>query len=60
VEAAQRFAQQAGGALDARALAPRVLPGGALTEATASAIARADSGGTALALLLVAPEFLRR
>jgi uncharacterized protein (DUF1800 family) len=60
VEAAQRFAQQAGDALDARALAPRVLPGGALSDATASAIARADSGGTALALLLVAPEFLRR
>jgi uncharacterized protein (DUF1800 family) len=60
VEAAQRFAQQAGDAVDARALAPRVLPGDALTEATAGAIARADSGGTALALLLVAPEFLRR
>jgi uncharacterized protein (DUF1800 family) len=60
VEAAQRFAQQAGDALDARALAPQVLPGGALSEATAGAIARADSGSTALALLLVAPEFLRR
>ena len=32
----------------------------ALPEPTAGAIARADSGGTALALLLVAPEFLRR
>lgn len=60
VEAAQRFAQQAGSTLDARVLAPQILPGGALTEATASAIARADSGDTALALLLVAPEFLRR
>lgn len=60
VEAAQRFAEQAGNTVDARTLAPRVLPGGALTEATADAIARADSGGTALALLLVAPEFLRR
>lgn len=60
VEAAQRLAEQAGDTLDARTLAPRVLPDGALSEATAGAIARADSGGTALALLLVAPEFLRR
>jgi uncharacterized protein (DUF1800 family) len=60
VETAQRLAQQAGNTVDARALAPRVLPGDALSEATAGAIARADSGGTALALLLVAPEFLRR
>lgn len=60
VEAAQRLAAQAGNTVDARNLAPRVLPGGALSEATAGAIARADSGGTALALLLVAPEFLRR
>ena len=59
VEVAQRFAQQAGHAIDARSLAPRVLPG-ALTEATAAAIARAESAGTALALLLVSPEFLRR
>ena len=60
VEMAQRFAERAGNTVDARTLAPRVLPGGALTRATADAIARADSGGTALALLLVAPEFLRR
>ncbi|HEX2543722.1 MAG TPA: DUF1800 domain-containing protein [Ramlibacter sp.] len=59
VEVAQRIALQAGDAVDARALAPRVLPG-ALTQATAGAIARAESGATALALLLVAPEFLRR
>jgi uncharacterized protein (DUF1800 family) len=36
-----------------------VLPG-SLSEATADAVARAESGGTALALLLVSPEFLRR
>jgi uncharacterized protein (DUF1800 family) len=60
VEVAQRLATQAGDTVDARALAPRVLPGGALGDATASAIARADSGATALALLLVSPEFLRR
>ncbi|MBX3642499.1 MAG: DUF1800 domain-containing protein [Rubrivivax sp.] len=59
VETAQRLASQAGAAADARALAPRVLPG-ALSESTAGAIARAESGRTALALLLVAPEFLRR
>lgn len=59
VETAQRIAAQAGDAIDARALAPLVLPG-ALSEGTAGAIARAESGGTALALLLVAPEFLRR
>jgi uncharacterized protein (DUF1800 family) len=61
VEVAQRIAAQAGNAIDARELAPRVLPGGgALSEATAGAIAKAESGNTALALLLVAPEFLRR
>jgi uncharacterized protein (DUF1800 family) len=60
VEVAQRIAAQAGNAVDARALAPRLLPGGALGEATATAIARAESGSTALALLLVSPEFLRR
>ncbi len=59
VEVAQRLAQEAGDTADARRLAPRLLPG-ALTEATATAIARAESGGTALALLLVSPEFLRR
>lgn len=59
VEVAQRLAQEADGAVDSRSLAPRVLPG-SLGEATASAIARAESGGTALALLLVSPEFLRR
>ena len=60
IEAAQRLAGQAGNTVDARSLAPRVLPGGALSAATAAAIANAESGATALALLLVAPEFLRR
>ena len=59
VEVAQRLAQEVGDAVDARTLAPNVLPG-ALSEATAGAIARAESRGTALALLLVSPEFLRR
>ena len=59
VEVAQSLVQHSAGGVDARSLAPRVLPD-ALTEATATAIARAESGGTALALLLVSPEFLRR
>jgi uncharacterized protein (DUF1800 family) len=59
VEVAQRVAAQAGDQVDARALAPRLLPG-ALSPATASAIARAESPATGLALLLVSPEFLRR
>ena len=59
VEAAQRLALQVRALIDARALAPRLLPG-ALSEATATAIARADSPASGLALLLVAPEFLRR
>ncbi|MDE2605498.1 MAG: DUF1800 domain-containing protein [Burkholderiales bacterium] len=59
VEVAQRLAAQSGDAIDARALAPRVLPG-SLGEATANAIARSESPAGALALLLVSPEFLRR
>jgi uncharacterized protein (DUF1800 family) len=59
VEVAQRLAEQAGTVVDARALAPRVLPG-ALSEATARAIGQAESPATALALLLASPEFLRR
>jgi uncharacterized protein (DUF1800 family) len=59
VEAAQRIADRTSDDVDARALAPRVLPG-VLSDATATAIARAESGKTALALLLVSPEFLRR
>ena len=59
VEVAQRVAAQAGDRIDARALAPQLLPG-TLSEATATAIARAESPASALALLLVSPEFLRR
>ena len=59
VEVAQGFVAQAGGMIDARALAPQVLPG-SLSERTASAIARSESPATALALLLASPEFLRR
>jgi uncharacterized protein (DUF1800 family) len=59
VEVAQRIAAQTGDAIDARELAPRILPG-TLSADTASAIGRAESVATALALLLVSPEFLRR
>jgi uncharacterized protein (DUF1800 family) len=59
VEAAQRMASQAPSDLDPRALAAKVLPG-AVGEHTATAIARAESPATGLALLLVSPEFLRR
>jgi uncharacterized protein (DUF1800 family) len=48
-----------GDTLDARTLAPRVLPG-ALGERTKKAIASSESPATALALLLASPEFLRR
>ncbi len=59
VEIAQRLAQESNESLDARILAPKVLPE-VLTEATSNAIARAESRGTAIALLLISPEFLRR
>ena len=59
VEAAERIAGRAGQSIDARTLAPRLLPG-ALSETTAQAIARAESPSQGLALMLVAPEFLRR
>ena len=44
---------------DARELAPKLLPG-QLSPATATALSQAESGPTALALLLVSPEFQRR
>jgi uncharacterized protein (DUF1800 family) len=59
VELAQRLASLAPATLDARVLAPQLLPGG-VGAATTTAIARADSPATALALLLASPEFLRR
>ena len=59
VEAAQRLASSTGQGRDARALAPKVL-GARLSDATSTAISRAESPATGLALLLVSPEFLRR
>ncbi|HEY0314611.1 MAG TPA: DUF1800 domain-containing protein [Allosphingosinicella sp.] len=59
VEAADRIAARAAEATDARTLAPQLL-GDGLTPPTAQALARAESPGQALALLLVSPEMLRR
>ncbi len=58
VEAAQRIAERAR-EKDARRLAPTLL-GSRLSERTATAIARAESPVTGLALLLASPEMLRR
>lgn len=58
VEAAERFASRAAN-IDARALAPKLLPG-AVSPATATALANCESPAQGLALLLVAPEFMRR
>lgn len=59
VEIAQRFAAHVGDKTDARTLAPQLLPG-ALSAATATEVAHAESAPVALALLLVSPDFLRR
>ncbi|MCC8396956.1 DUF1800 domain-containing protein [Paraburkholderia sp. MMS20-SJTR3] len=59
VEVAQRFAARVGDRLDARALGHTLLAG-SLSESTADAVARAESASTALALLLVSPDFQRR
>jgi uncharacterized protein (DUF1800 family) len=59
VELAGRIAAAVGDRIDARALAPRVLPG-VLGPGTTQAIARAATPQQGLALLLAAPEFLRR
>ncbi|WP_370675441.1 DUF1800 family protein [Pleomorphomonas sp. PLEO] len=59
VEVAQRLARKADPTLDARAAASALL-GPSLSKTTATEIARAESPATALALLLVSPEFQRR
>ena len=55
---AERFAARAGN-IYARALAPKVLPG-SVSAATQTALANCESPAQAVALLLVAPEFMRR
>jgi uncharacterized protein (DUF1800 family) len=59
VEVAQRFARKADPTLDARAAASALI-GPSLSKTTATEIARAESPATAIALLLVSPEFQRR
>jgi len=59
VEASSRIATRAGANVDARKLASLVLPGGG-SPPTLQAIARAESPSEGLALMLVAPEFMRR
>jgi uncharacterized protein (DUF1800 family) len=59
IELSDAVAQKLGDRRDAMQLAPQLL-GGTLTEATRQSIARAASPAQALALLLTAPEFMRR
>ena len=56
---ADAVAQRMGDARNARELAPQLL-GDTLSEETAKAIGRAESGSQALTLLLACPEFMRR
>jgi uncharacterized protein (DUF1800 family) len=59
IEWADAVGQRVGSRRDARQLAPQLL-GSVLSAATGEAVARAASGAQALALLLAAPEFMRR
>ena len=59
VEVAQRFAARVGDRLDPRTLGQTLLVG-SLSEPTATAVSRAESVSTAIALLLVSPDFQRR
>ncbi|QXQ08214.1 DUF1800 domain-containing protein [Sphingosinicellaceae bacterium] len=59
VEIAQRLAAPLAGGIDARLLAPKIMPA-ALSPATADQIARSESPAGAIALMLVSPDFLRR
>ena len=59
VDVAQRIAERAASSIDARKLAETLFPE-SLSDATRTAIARAESPAEGLALLLVSPEFVRR
>lgn len=59
VEIAQRLAAPHGDHVDARDLAPRIMPA-SLSAATADQIAKSESRAGAIALMLVSPDFLRR
>ena len=59
VEIAQRLAAPLGDGVDARVIAPRIIPD-SLSTATAEQIAGSESPAGAIALMLVSPDFLRR
>ncbi|MDP5279580.1 DUF1800 domain-containing protein [Sphingomonas sp. DG1-23] len=59
VEAAERLAQRTRDTVDARTRAAELLPD-ALSQSSAQSIARAESPAQGVALMLVAPEFMRR
>ncbi|MEM5384503.1 DUF1800 domain-containing protein [Paraburkholderia phymatum] len=59
VEIAQRMASRVGDRIDPRTLG-QTLMAGSLSEPTELAVSRAESASTALALLLVSPDFQRR
>ena len=59
VEIAQRFAARVGDRIDPRSLGQKLMAG-SLSERTELAVSRAESASTALALLLVSPDFQRR
>ncbi|MBN3727124.1 DUF1800 domain-containing protein, partial [Burkholderia sp. Ac-20379] len=59
VEVAQRLAARTGDRVDPRALGATLFAG-TLGDATSTAVSRAESTTTALALLLVSPDFQRR
>ena len=59
VEIAQRLAAPLGERVDARVVAPKIMPA-SLSAATADQIARSESPAGAIALMLVSPDFLRR
>ncbi|KAB0635699.1 DUF1800 domain-containing protein, partial [Burkholderia territorii] len=59
VEIAQRLAARTGDRLDPRTLGNTLLAG-SLSAPTATALSRAESATTSLALLLVSPDFQRR
>ena len=59
VDIAPRLVSQVADQLDARKVGPAILPG-SLSPATGEQVARAESPTSALALLMVSPDFLRR
>ena len=59
VEFAARLTAPLGDRVDARVVGARLIPG-SLSTATAEQVMRAESPASALALLLVSPDFLRR